>query len=89
VLKQGDGIAVVGTSRQSHQGYSTWAVRIARANGEEITGYVDRASGVVVDWNVNKDATPAAQPTPSASGDDDHSGSSNDHEDESHAEDDD
>jgi hypothetical protein len=71
VLKQGDGTGVVSTSKQSHQGYSTWAVRIARANGEELTGYVDRVSGVVVDWSVNKEATPVAQPTPSASEDDD------------------
>ena len=96
VLKQGDGVTVVSTSKDSHQGYSTWAVRIARANGEELTGYVDRASGVVVDWSVNKEATPAAQPTPSASEDDtqreDHSSeddSTEDHEDESHDEDDD
>jgi hypothetical protein len=83
VLKQGDGVAVVGVSKQSHQGYSTWAVRIARANGEELTGYVDRASGVVVDWNVNKEATPAAQPTQSASDDDDREDDSIDHEDDS------
>jgi hypothetical protein len=101
VLKQGDGVTVVSTSKGSHQGYSTWAVRIARANGEELTGYVDRASGVVVDWSVNKEATPAAQPTPSASEDDDSdssddsddsvddSGSDDDSEDSGHDEDDD
>jgi hypothetical protein len=88
VLKQGDGVAVVSTSKDSHQGYSTWAVRVTRANGEELTGYVDRASGVVVDWSVNKEATPAVQSTPSASSDDD-SDSSDDSSGSDHDEDDD
>ncbi len=94
VLKQGDG--VVGRQHvqgNSHQGYSTWAVRITRSNGEVLTGYVDRASGVVVDWTVNQKA-PAPTPSSSASedddddsseSDDDNSGSGSDHsgEDES------
>ena len=60
MLKQGDGTSVVSVSKASRSGYSTWAVRITRANGEVITGYVDRESGVVVDWAVNQQ--PAAQP---------------------------
>lgn len=84
VLKQGDGVSVVSTSKESHQGYSTWAVRITRSNGEVLTGYVDRESGVVVDWTVNQQAQ-AAKPSPTASSDDDDSsddessGSSDDH----------
>jgi hypothetical protein len=69
VLKQGDGVSIVSTSKESHQGYSTWAIRITRSNGEVLTGYVDRASGVVVDWTVNQKA-PASQPTPTATEDD-------------------
>lgn len=70
VLKQGDGVSIVSTSKESHQGYSTWAIRITRSNGEVLTGYVDRASGVVVDWTVNQKA-PATTPSPSATSDDD------------------
>jgi len=72
VLKKGRGVSIVSTSRESREGYSTWAVRITRSNGEVLTGYVDRASGVVVDWTVNQKAQ-AAQPSPSASDDDDDS----------------
>jgi hypothetical protein len=84
VLKQGDGVAIVSTSKESHQGYSTWAIRITRSNGEVLTGYVDRASGVVVDWTVNQKAP--AQPTPTATHDDD-SDESDDREDDSHEDD--
>ncbi len=89
VLKQGDGVSVVGVSEADRGGYSTWAVKIARANGEVITGYVDRDSGVVVDWVVNEKAPAAPTPTASSSshGDDDHE--SDDHEDEDEDEGDD
>ena len=76
VLKQGDGVTVVATSKDSHKGYDTWAVRITRANGEVLTGYVDRVSGVVIDWDVNQQAPAASTPSASASDDsDDDSGS--------------
>ena len=64
------GVAVLGVAKATRGGLQTWAVRIERSNGEVLTGYVDRASGVVMDWVVNSGPTPAAQTTPSASDDD-------------------
>lgn len=86
VLDQGKGVSVVSVSKDSRQGLATWAVRITRSNGEVITGYVDRASGVVVDWVVNSGPTPAPQPTASYDDDDD---SHDDDDDDSHDDDDD
>ena len=70
VLAEGKGVAVVGVSKATRGGLQTWAVRIERSNGEVLTGYVDRASGVVVDWVVNSGPTPAPQPTQTADDDD-------------------
>ncbi|MCX6432156.1 MAG: hypothetical protein NTX29_05030 [Actinobacteria bacterium] len=81
VMKQGDGASVVDISQADRAGYSTWAVKIARSNGEVITGYVDRESGVVVDWVVNQKAPAAPSttaPTSSSHESDDHE--SDDHE---------
>lgn len=96
VMKQGDGVKALAVGKDSHQGYQTWAVRVERASGEVITGYVDRDSGVVIDWVVNsKPAAPAATTSGSSSHEDDskesedHSGSSTDsedHESEDHSE---
>lgn len=81
VLEKGRGSSIISTSRESRKGYSTWAVRIARSNGEILTGYVDRASGVVVDWTVNRKAS-ATQATPSASDDDDRADDADDDDDD-------
>jgi len=70
VLAEGKGVAVVSVSKATRGGLQTWAVRIERSNGEVLTGYVDRASGVVVDWVVNSGPTPAPQPTQTADDDD-------------------
>ena len=70
VLAEGKGVAVLSVSTAKRSGLSTWAVRIERSNGEVLTGYVDRASGVVVDWVVNSGPTPAPQPTQTADDDD-------------------
>lgn len=70
VLDQGKGVAVLGVSKATRGGLQTWAVRIERSNGEVLTGYVDRASGVVMDWVVNSGPTPAPQPTQTADDDD-------------------
>lgn len=88
VLKQGDGTSVVSVSKDSRGGYSTWAVRITRASGEVITGYVDRASGVVVDWVVNQDPpTPTSPAKANASDDDREYAEDDDSEDDEDAED--
>lgn len=70
VLAEGKGVAVLGVSKATRGGLQTWAVRIERSNGEVLTGYVDRASGVVVDWVVNSGPTPAPQSTQNADDDD-------------------
>lgn len=70
VLDEGKGVAVLGVSKATRGGLQTWAVRIERSNGEVLTGYVDRGSGVVVDWVVNSGPTPAPQPTQTADDDD-------------------
>lgn len=57
VMKKGDGTSTVSVSKSNRQGYRTWAVTITRANGEVLTGYVDQASGVIVDWKVVRKAT--------------------------------
>jgi hypothetical protein len=68
VMQQGDGVRVVSTNEETHGGYDTYAVKIARASGEVITGYVDRASGVVIDWVVNEQPPAPAQPAAGSSG---------------------
>ena len=89
VLAEGKGVSVVSVSKDSRQGLATWAVRIARSNGEVLTGYVDRASGVVIDWVVNSGPTPAPQPTASHDDDDDddHGDDHDDSDDDDHDED--
>lgn len=47
--------------RDSHQGMQAWAVTVQRTDGSVVTGYVDRSSGVVYDWVVNRDAPSQAE----------------------------
>ena len=77
------GGTVLGVSKASHAGYKAWAVRIQRADGSVVTGYVDRASGTVYDWVVNQAAPANAGGTSGNSG----SGSYNDDDDEDENED--
>lgn len=88
VLKQGDGVSVVSVSKASRGEYRTWAVRITRSNGEVLTGYVDRASGTVIDWVVNeKPATPKPTATSNSGADDDSYESEDDSYDDSDSDD--
>lgn len=79
------GGTVLSVERARHGGYPAWAVRIQRADGSVITGYVERESGVVYDWVVVRPARPAdtsgtsdtsgsapASPRPSASHEEEH-----------------
>ncbi|MHB1066111.1 MAG: hypothetical protein ACYC2Z_01585 [Candidatus Nanopelagicales bacterium] len=50
-------------------GYAAWAVRIQRADGSIITGYVDKGTGTVFDWVTNRDASPTPRPSASSSDD--------------------
>ena len=50
------GGSVMSVSKSNRGGYSAWAVTVKRPDGSVITGYVDRASGVVFDWVVNQNA---------------------------------
>lgn len=61
VLRATGGGTPQSVSRASRGGYAAWKVRVQRADGSVVTGYVDRSSGVVFDWIVNQEA-PAAQP---------------------------
>ncbi len=49
VLKVAPG-RVEGVSATKRGGYSAYAVKVVRADGSVVIGYVDRATGVVFDW---------------------------------------
>lgn len=57
-LASGDVLSVEPSDRG---GYDAFAVAVRRADGSTVTGYVDRASGVVFDWT--QKAAPATQAT--------------------------
>jgi hypothetical protein len=77
VLQKGDGQATISVQKDTRQGYRTWAVQIQRSNGEVLTGFVDRESGVVVDWRLDRAATPAQPSTQASNGQSDDSGDDN------------
>ncbi len=84
VLQQVAG-TVLGVNGTERGGYDAVAVRVQRADGSVVIGYVDRASGVVFDWKqVSGPSTPAAQ-----SDDDDSQAEEDDDSDEQSAESDD
>jgi hypothetical protein len=86
VLQATGGGVTQSVTRDSHGGFDAWAVQVLRHDGSLVTGYVDRRSGVVYDWKVDKEA-PTASATPSQSsgsgsgsgkGGDDHGGKGGD-----------
>ncbi|MDP1876808.1 MAG: hypothetical protein Q8M17_04525 [Actinomycetota bacterium] len=91
VAKSGGTVVSVSSDRRG--GFAAWAVRIQRADGSIITGYVDKATGTVFDWVTNRDASPSPQPSASSSHDDDDDdddhGSDDDSDDDHDSEDDD
>ena len=76
---------VLDVSRAQRSGYASYSVTVERADGSVVTGYVDRASGVVFDWvkvsgpTVSSAGTTSSGPT--SHGDDDARESSDDYED--------
>lgn len=82
VLAQAPG-EIVKSWSAVRDGYRAYAVKVLRPDGSLVTGFVDRASGVVFDW------TTVAAPQTTSDDDDDHEHESDDHEVESHDEDDD
>ena len=59
---------VIAVANVKHGAYQAWAVRIVRADGSTVTGYVDRASGTVYDWVVNQPAPSHGSSSSSGSG---------------------
>lgn len=59
VLKAAPG-RVEGVSTTKRGGYSAYAVKVQRADGSMVIGYVDRATGVVFDWTKVSGATGSA-----------------------------
>ena len=55
VVKAAPG-SVVSITKGSRQGLKAWAVQVERQDGSIVTGYVDRESGVVFDWTLDKKA---------------------------------
>lgn len=45
---------VVSVKRTKRDGFASWAVTVERADGSIVVGYVDRASGIIFDWTVQK-----------------------------------
>jgi hypothetical protein len=68
VLRSSGG-QVMGTWAARHGGYSAYAIKVKRADGSIIVGYVDRATGAVYDWtrvagaSTKPSRTPTAKPT--------------------------
>ena len=85
VLNATGGGVTKSVEKDEHQGYAAWAVRVLRHDGSTVTGYVERETGVIFDWQVNE---AAPTPTPSSS-QQRRSGSDDDHEDDDHEDDDD
>ena len=56
---------VVDVASATRQGAQAWAITLERTDGSVVTGYVDRATGVIVDWKLVQKATP--QPVVNAS----------------------
>lgn len=50
----GSAIAAEGSTRK---GYPAWAIQVRRSDGSLVTAYVDRSSGVIVDWTLDQKAT--------------------------------
>jgi hypothetical protein len=72
VLKEVHGGRVTDVRGLRHGGYDAFAVRVTRADGSTVTGFVDRASGVVFDWKQSAAlVTSAPAATTSTPGNDD------------------
>jgi len=78
------GGTVQSVSSGNHSGVASFAVTVARTDGSVVTGYVDKGSGVVFDWTVEK-----AAPKATYTDDDDHEHEEeeHEHEEEEHDED--
>ena len=88
VLQSTGGGVVKSLEKTTHAGYDAFAVRVLRHDGSVVTGFVERTSGVVFDWQVNQEApTPSASST-SSSGQSDHDDDDHDDEHESESDDD-
>lgn len=68
VLAQAPG-STIKASATTREGYRAWAVQVRRTDGSVVTGFVDRATGVVFEWRLDRKA--AANTTGQESGDDD------------------
>ena len=82
------GGTVLSVSKATRGGYKAWAVRVRMTDGSVVTGYVDRASGVIYDWVTNQ-AAPAPSGNTGNTGyadddSDDHDEDESDHDDDSH-----
>gem|GEM_PF-6355461 len=55
VLERAPGKAVQATAA-TRDGYRAWAVSVRRSDGSQVTGFVDRASGVVFAWRLDQQA---------------------------------
>ena len=55
VLAEAPGVALKVTSG-TREGYRAWAVQVQRPDGSVVTGYVDRASGVIFAWTMDREA---------------------------------
>lgn len=58
---------VLAMARTNHGGFAAFAVKVQRADGSVVVGYVDRATGVVFDWvKLPAQATASTTPRPTA-----------------------
>jgi hypothetical protein len=74
------GGTVLSVSKATRGGYKAWAVRVQMTDGSVVTGYVDRASGVVFDWVTNQAAPAPAGNTGYDDDSDDHDEDESDHD---------
>ena len=45
---------VLGITPSKRDGFTSWAVKVKRADGSIVTGYVDARSGIIFDWTVQE-----------------------------------
>ena len=80
--------SVVSITKKSRQGLKAWAVQVQRQDGSIVTGYVDRESGVVFDWTLDKKAPVATNTDDNAGNYSEQDDANENHDDEGEDDDD-
>lgn len=56
---------ILNTDSAKDNGYDVWKVKVQRQDGSVVTGYVEKTSGVIYNWEVNQPAPPRTVPVTS------------------------